>query len=103
MGEDRLRYLILRCVSCGGFVTRLEAVRRWEAWEAAGERNTGLCECGARQVRPGNLTTEERAKYESLWQWFRYVILRKRDKFTRVWELYYSIKGTQLGPEYKTQ
>lgn len=102
MSEDRLRYLILRCVSCKDFITKAEAIDRWEAWEKAGESHVGLCSCGSRQVKPGNLTPEEEKKYTSRWQKFRYTVLGKRDKGTRVWDLYYRyVRDAKLGPEYR--
>lgn len=101
MDLDRVRYLILRCVACKEFITKIELVQRWEQMEKDENKTVGICECGGRQVRPGNLTEAERRKYESLWQWFRYKVLRKRDRGTRIWDLYYTVvKNGKFGPEY---
>jgi len=102
MVDNRVRFLVMRCVSCKNFLTSLEMIRRWEAMEKDETRKIGLCECGARQFRPGNLTSEEEKQYSSWWQWFRYMVLRRQDKGTRIWELYYKVvrKG-ELGPEYQ--
>lgn len=101
--SERLRYLIVRCVSCRGFLTKAEVIDQWESWEKGKESHTGLCECGSRQIKPGNLTPAEEKHYGSKWQWFRYRVLGKRDKDTRVWDLYYRfVKGKeQDGALYK--
>jgi hypothetical protein len=101
MSEDRLQYLIMRCVSCGGFMTKPEIIARWEEMEAAGDGQKSLCPCGSRQLRPGNITPEEEKQYNTWWQWFRHSILRRDDDGTRLWKLYYKcIKGKDLGPSY---
>ena len=99
--SDRLRFLIMRCVACKGFLTKAEILDRWDQWERDGESKTGLCDCGSRQLKPGNLTPEEESTYCTRWQQFRYKILGRRDKKTRVWDLYYRfVKGAELGPAY---
>lgn len=104
MAEDRLNYLIMRCVSCKGFLTKAEIIDRWQEWEAGQEEHTGLCACGSRQLKPGNLTPEEEKQYTGYWQWFRYKVLRKRDNGTRVWDLYYRfVKDQPRGRAYGGQ
>lgn len=102
MGDTR--FLVMRCVSCKDFITKAEMLDRWALMEKDETKKIGLCECGGRQFRPGNLTSEEEKRYSSRWQQFRYRVLGKRDKATRVWDLYYRyVKGAALGPEYLEQ
>jgi len=104
LSEDRLRHLVYRCKSCNEFLTKLEIIASWEAAEASGESKVAICSCGGRNISPGNITEKELkdGKYESLWQRFRYRVLGKDDKATRVWKLYYKcVKDKDLGELYK--
>lgn len=101
MAEDRLKYLIMRCKSCKGFLTKLEIVGTWEQQEQDHESKIPLCPCGGRKMQPGNVTPEELAEHKNKWQWFRYYILRRRDKGTRLYDLWEKcIKGKELGELY---
>lgn len=106
--EDRLKYLIMRCVSCKGFLTKLEVIDAWEKAEAmiedGGEKTIGICPCGSRQVKPGNLTPEEEEIYCSEREKRRYYDGKIRDRGTRVWELYDKcVDGKELGEQYQTE
>jgi hypothetical protein len=99
--NDRLKYLLMRCVSCKEFLTKDEVIDRWEEMEEDGGTQIGLCSCGSRQIKPTNLTPEEEQEYTSLWQKFRYYVLRRRDRGTRILDLYEKhVKGQDLGPTY---
>jgi hypothetical protein len=95
----------MRCVSCNGFLTKLEVIDAWEKAEAeiaAGkEKPMGVCPCGSRQLKPGNLTPEEEEIYCAEEQKTRYYDEGIDDRRTRVWKLYDKcVSGKELGPEY---
>jgi len=105
MSEDRLKYLIMRCVSCKDFLTKLEVIEAWEKAEAVnaegGEKAMGVCPCGSRQMKPGNLTPEEEEIYCSDREKRRYYDGHFDDRGTRVWKLYDKcIDGKDLGEKY---
>jgi hypothetical protein len=95
----------MRCVSCKNFLTRLEVVEAWEKAEAdiaAGEEKPmGVCPCGSRQMKPGNLTPEEEEIYCSERERRRYYDDKIDDRGTRVWKLFDKcIDGKDLGDLY---
>jgi hypothetical protein len=101
MSEDRMKYLVMRCTACKGFLTRLEIVKAWEEMESSGSKKKGICPCGGRQVKATNLTPEEEKKYTGIWPRILY-FLGVRNNKTRVIELYEKcVKGKDLGKEYK--
>jgi len=105
MSEDRLNYLIMRCVSCRDFMTKLEIIEAWEKAESfiaeGKEKPLAVCYCGSRQLKPGNLTPEEEEIYCSDREKRRYYDGHFDDRGTRVWKLFDKcVDGKELGPEY---
>lgn len=101
--DERLKYLIMRCVACHRFLTKEEIISTWEDMEKDGaEKKKGICPCGGRQLKPSNLTPEEEEIYCSDEQKKRYYEDGIDDNLTRVWKLYdLHVKDKELGEEYQ--
>lgn len=101
MSEDRLKYLVYRCLKCRSLLTKLDILEAWNKSEEEGVHYP-ICKCGGRQISPTNATPQEEKKYCGLWQKIRYYILQRDDDGTKMWKLYDKcVKGKGYGKEYK--
>lgn len=100
----KLAYLLYRCFKCGDVLTALEIEKIWgEAEKDTTKTVAALCPCGSSKVTPTNLTPEEEKKYEHWWQWVRYFI-GKRDRNTRIIDLYFQrVRGQELSEYYQEE
>lgn len=84
--ENRLRYLLYRCHSCGRLITSLQIEQGWikaekfnEGKPVTEQKHGDMCSCGSRHVKPSNATIWEELTSPAIWWlWYKKVFLRAK-------------------------
>ena len=99
---DGPRYLLYRCDGCKSLITKLEIMATRSAALEVPENNEGvrcvsaaICPCGSAKFHPTNILPEEEDTLCSKWQGFRYFVLFRRDRGTRLWDLWWKCVRTK--------